>query len=77
MLIFVVFGIGESFVGLRLFSLGVLIVYVYVGWAIVCFYNKWKKINYFKGILVYMIGMVILFVVVILIGMLIDVMIWI
>lgn len=72
MLIYTVFGIVESLTKLRVLHFGGIVGFVYASWAIGRFFDKSKKINYLKGILSYILGMISFFLVVILLGVLID-----
>lgn len=56
MLIYTTFGIIESSTNLKVLHFGGIIGFVYAAWAIGAFFDKSKKINYFKGIVAYILG---------------------
>ena len=58
MLIYTVFGIAESLTGTKLLQAGSLLAFVYVSWAIGLFFDKKKKMNYVKGFISYILGMI-------------------
>lgn len=58
MLFYTVFGILEYLTTLRILHLGSLIGFGYAAWAIGRFYDKEKKINYLKGFISYILGMI-------------------
>lgn len=58
MLLFTIFGIIESLTNIKLLQIGSLIGFAYVSWAIGRFFDKRKKINYLKGFLSYILGMI-------------------
>lgn len=74
MLIYTVFGITESLTNLRVLHIGSLLAFVYVAWAIGLFFDKKKKLNYLKGFLSYILGMLTFFVGAAALGILIDAM---
>ncbi|MCR9287276.1 MAG: DUF3667 domain-containing protein [Bacteroidetes bacterium] len=57
MLIYTIFGITESLTEFKVLQIGGLLGFVYVSWAIGRFFDKKKKINYLKGFLSYILGM--------------------
>jgi predicted tellurium resistance membrane protein TerC len=57
MLIYTIFGIIESLTEFKVLQIGGLLGFVYVSWAIGRFFDKKKKINYLKGFLSYILGM--------------------
>lgn len=72
MLIYTVFGIVESTAKIRILHIGGIVGLVYVSWAIGQFFDKNKKINYIKGFLSYLMGMVTFFLGAIILGVGID-----
>jgi len=75
MLMYAVFGIIESLTEVNLMGIAGIIGLMYSAWAIGQFFDKGKKINYFKGFLSYFLGMMIFFFAAIILGLLIDLMI--
>ena len=57
MLIYSVFGIIENFAKIKVLQIGGVVGFLYTSWAIGQFFDKHKKMNYFKGFLSYMLGM--------------------
>lgn len=57
MLIYTVFGIIENFTKLKVLQIGGVVVFLYTSWAIGQFFDKSKKMNYVKGFLSYILGM--------------------
>jgi hypothetical protein len=72
MLIYTVFGIIESTTKIQILHIGGIIALVYTSWAIGQFFDENKKVNYFKGVLSYLLGMITFFLVAIILGMGID-----
>ncbi|WP_430401207.1 DUF3667 domain-containing protein [Flavobacterium sp.] len=72
MLIYTVFGIIESTTKIQILHIGGIIALVYTSWAIGRFFDKNKKVNYFKGVLSYLLGMITFFLAAIILGMGID-----
>lgn len=72
MLIYTLFGVIESISNLGLLQVGGMVGLVYVAWAIGRFFDKSKKVNYFKGFLSYLLGMISFFMLAILLGTGID-----
>lgn len=58
MLIYSFFGFMEALTHLRLFQVGGLIGFVYTLWATAQFFDVRKKMNYVKGLLAYILGLV-------------------
>ena len=57
MLIYSFFGVMEALTHFRLFQVGGLIGFVYTSWAIAQFFDGRKKMNYLKGFLAYILGL--------------------
>ncbi len=57
MLIYSFFGVIEALTQLGLFQVGGLIGFVYTSWAIAQFFDVRKKMNYVKGLLAYILGL--------------------
>lgn len=57
MLLYTIFGITESFTGLKVLQIGSILGFIYVSWAIGRFFDKRKKLNFLKGFLSYILGM--------------------
>lgn len=72
MLIFAIFGTVESLTGLPLFQFGAYIGFIYISWAIGQFFDKRKFMNYVKGLLSYLLGMIFFMVAATAIGIAID-----
>ena len=72
MLIYTVFGIIESTTKIQILHIGGMIAVVYTSWAIGRFFDKNKKVNYLKGFLSYLLGMITFFLAAIILGMGID-----
>ncbi len=58
MLIFMVFGIVESIAKIKLLHIAGIIGVLYASWVIGQFFDKNKKVNYLKGLLSYLLGMI-------------------
>ena len=74
MLISSLFGVMEALTGLRLFSIGGLVSSIYTLWAIGQFYDGRKIVNYLKGLLSYILGLLSAIITAVLLRMLIDLM---
>jgi len=72
MLIYTIFGIVDSWANIRVLHFGGFIAFFYAAWAIGQFFGRTKKVNYLKGFLSYILGMISMFLLVIIIGVLID-----
>lgn len=72
MLIYTVFGILDSVSTFQVLQIGGVIALVYTSWAIGRFFDKNKKMNYMKGFISYMLGMITFFIAAILLGVGID-----
>jgi len=72
MLIFSFFGILDTFIHLKIIDKSFLLGIVYISWGIARFFDKRKIMNYLKGFLSYMLGMVTFTFVAMLLGVLID-----
>ncbi len=72
MLIYTVFGIIESTTKIQILHVGGIIGIIYTSWAIGQFFDKNKKINFLKGFLSYLLGMITFFLAAIVLGMGID-----
>lgn len=72
MLIYTVFGIVESVTKIEVLPVGGMIGFFYVSWAIGQFFDKKRKMNYLKGFLSYLLGMITFFLLAIIVGMGID-----
>ncbi|WP_339886973.1 DUF3667 domain-containing protein [uncultured Flavobacterium sp.] len=72
MLIYSVFGLFESLTGLKVLQIGGIIGFIYISWAIGNFFDKNKKMNYLKALFAYILGFISFYVLVIIIGTLID-----
>jgi hypothetical protein len=72
MLIYSVFGLLEAITHLRVLQIGGIIAFIYISWAIGSFFDKKKKKNYLKALFAYLLGMISFYVLVVLIGTLID-----
>ncbi|NQX97756.1 MAG: DUF3667 domain-containing protein [Flavobacteriales bacterium] len=57
MLIYTVFGVVESLTNLSVLNFGGLVGFTYLSWAIGRFFDKTKKMNYLKGLISYVLGM--------------------
>ncbi|UZR97703.1 DUF3667 domain-containing protein [Chondrinema litorale] len=75
MLIYSVFGIFESISHLKVLPFGSFIGFIYLSWAIGQFFDKSKKLNYFKAFLSYILGMLSAIFLTIATGILIDILI--
>jgi len=58
MLVYMIFGIVESVTEISVLHFGGIIGLAYVSWAIGQFFDKTKKVNYLKGLLSYLLGMI-------------------
>jgi hypothetical protein len=72
MLIYSVFGLLEAITHLRVLQTGGIIAFIYISWAIGSFFDNKKKMNYLKALSAYLLGMISFYVLVVLIGTLID-----
>ena len=72
MLIYTVFGLLEAITQLKLLQIGGIIGFIYTSWAIGSFFDKKKKMNYLKALFAYLLGMISFYVLVIVIGTVID-----
>jgi hypothetical protein len=73
MLIYTTFGIIESIIKIRILQFGGIIGFIYSSWAIGQFFDKNKKLNYLKGIVAYILGMVSFYFLAVMLGLGIDV----
>ena len=74
MLIYTAFGILESITKMKILQIGGIIGIVYTSWAIGTFFDKSKKLNYLKGVLAYLLGMITFYCLAIILGFGIDLM---
>lgn len=58
MLVYMIFGIVESVTEISVLHFGGIIGLAYASWAIGQFFDKTKKVNYLKGFLSYLLGMI-------------------
>jgi Protein of unknown function (DUF3667) len=72
MLIYTVFGIAQGITHINLMQIGGAVGFVYTTWAIGQFFEKGKIVNYIKAFLAYILGMSSMYLLLILIGNLID-----
>jgi len=72
MLIYMIFGIIESVTEISVLHFGGIFGLAYVAWAIGRFFDKTKKVNYLKGLLSYLLGMITFIFVVTILGVGID-----
>lgn len=72
MLIYSLFGTVESLTKLSVLHFGGIIGIIYASWAIGQFFDKNRKVNYLKGFLSYLLGMITFFLVATILGMGID-----
>jgi len=73
MLALAFFGIIGSIINTNILdSGGVIIVFLYISWGIGQFFDKKKSINYLKGLLSYILGMISFTFIALVIGFLID-----
>ncbi len=72
MLIYTTFGIIESFTKLKLLLVGGIIGIIYTSWAIGQFFDKNKKVNYLKGLVAYLLGMMTFYFLAVILGLGID-----
>lgn len=57
-LIYTLLGIIESIIDYRILQLGIFIVLIYCSWGIGQFFDRKKKMNYLKGFLSYLFGII-------------------
>ena len=72
MLIYTIFGVAESLSKVKVLYLGGLVGFVYISWAIGQFFDERNKINFLKGFLSYLLGMLSFTLVAIITGIAID-----
>jgi len=72
MLIYAIFGIVESATKIRVLYFGYYLGLGYTSWAIARFFDKNKKVNYLKGLLSYLLGMITFSTVAAILGVVID-----
>jgi len=72
MLVYSIFGVLEAVTNLKILHIGGIIGFIYIIWAIAQFFDKKKKMNYFKACISYLLGMTTFTVSVIGLGLLID-----
>jgi hypothetical protein len=72
MLIYTTFGILESIAKIRVLQIGAVLGFLYTSWAIGQFFDKKKKMNYLKGLLAYVLGMITFYSIAVVIGLGID-----
>ena len=73
MLIYTTFGIIESITKIRVLHFGGIIGSIYTAWAIGQFFDKNKKLNYLKGIVAYILGMITFYFLAVILGLGIDI----
>ncbi len=74
MLAFAFFGIISSLININILDNGgAIIVFIYISWGIGQFFGESKIINYFKGLISYIFGMISFTLVALLIGILMDI----
>ena len=56
-LIYTFLGIAQSITGFKVLQIGLFLVIIYCSWAIALFFDRKKKINYLKGFLSYLFGL--------------------
>ncbi|MDA3892719.1 MAG: DUF3667 domain-containing protein [Salinivirgaceae bacterium] len=74
MLIYTTFGILESITKIRVLHVGAILGFIYTSWAIGQFFDKKKKVNYLKGLLAYLLGMITFYIIAVILGLGIDLM---
>ncbi len=74
MLIYTTFGIFESIIKIRVLQVGAILGFLYTSWAIGQFFDKKKKVNFFKGLLAYLLGMITFYFIAVILGLGIDLM---
>lgn len=72
MLIYSIFGIVESFTSWKMLHIGGFVGFIYASWAIGQFFDRSRKVNYFKGFLAYLLGMITFFLGATILGISID-----
>jgi hypothetical protein len=72
MLIYTTFGIIESITKIRILNFAGIIGIIYTSWAIGQFFDKNKKMNYLKGLIAYLLGMLSFYFLAIILGLGID-----
>lgn len=72
MIIYTTFGILESIIKIKVLQIGAVVGILYTSWAIGRFFDKKKKINYLKGLLTYILGMITFYFIAIMIGVGVD-----
>lgn len=72
MLIFAFFGILDAFIDLPIIDKGFLLGVLYISWGIARFFDQRKILNYLKGFLSYMLGIVTFTFLALMLGLLID-----
>lgn len=72
MLIYTTFGILESITKARVLQIGAILGFIYTSWAIGQFFDKKKKMNYLKGLLAYILGMITFYFIAVILGLGID-----
>ena len=72
MLIYSIFGVLEGLTSLKILHIAGIIGFIYITWAIAQFFDKRKKMNYFKACLGYLLGMTTFTVSVVGLGLFID-----
>ncbi|MBL4594821.1 MAG: DUF3667 domain-containing protein [Flavobacteriales bacterium] len=74
MLIYTTFGIIESITKLKILQIGGIITFIYTSWAIGQFFDRNKKLNYLKGLIAYLLGMITFYFLAVILGLGIDLM---
>lgn len=72
MLIYTTFGIIESITEFKILTIGGIIGFIYTSWAIGQFFDKNKKVNYLKGLVAYLLGMITFYFLAVILGLGID-----
>ena len=72
MLIYTTFGILESLTKIKILHFGAIFGLVYTSWAIGKFFDKKRKLNYLKGLLAYLLGMITFYFMAVMLGLGID-----
>lgn len=72
MLIYTTFGIMESITKTRILQIGAILGFIYTAWAIGQFFDKNKKLNYLKGLIANILGMLTFYCLAVFLGLGID-----
>jgi hypothetical protein len=57
---------------MKILQVGAVIGFIYTSWAIGQFFDKNKKVNYLKGLLAYLLGMISFYFIAVILGLGID-----